>query len=235
MNDAYRRTIALLPKGDASSGEIELLRDDAEIEAARAHASERLASLALPEAWSSVGEVFRDQYISVCRDAVRFPSGRSGTYLRIVPADRPVTPVGVQAVLWTGSAYVLVRNYRHATRRWEWAFPRGFLPEGVLPAEQAVREAREEFGTIVVHDRRLLGSVAPDSGLLATSVEHWLLTVELPRGFSEVGVAAEEHEAIRGARLLRPAEFWVGVAAGDLQDGITLAGFLLAEAVSRVG
>src|SRR5690348_1136041 len=69
-----------------------ILLDPAEIYQVEAYMQQRLIDQGVAKAWatewSQVGIVFRDQYLLVLRDAVRFPDGTLGTYIRFVdPKD----------------------------------------------------------------------------------------------------------------------------------------------------
>lgn len=235
MNTRYWQGLTGLSIGDVGVGEIMLVTDPAGARRIESEAADQREAHGEPREWATIGQVFQDGYLTIFRDAVQFPSGATGTYLRGVPGGDSAAPSGVQVVPWTGRHYLLLRNYRHATRRWEWAFPRGFVPMGVKPEAQALVELSEELGDVSVRGRALLGAAAPDSGLLATQIEHWFLTIESPAFLRRAGAAAEAHEAIAGARLIAPDEMWAELAAGKLTDGITITGFALAEAFRRSG
>lgn len=226
------RRLAALPAGAAAAGEIELLRAPDEIAAAERAAAERLRARGQPAEWSRVGTVFEDQHLAVHRDAVRFPSGALGTYLSVGPPawER----VGVQGVVWDGARYLMLRNFRHATRRWEWSFPRGLVDEDASPREHALREVREELGQLRVRGLTLLGRAAPDSGMLSTEIEHWRVEVAPAERLDQLASDPEAFEAIEGVRAFTPEQLWTLLASGAGLDGIAVTGFALAEAHRRV-
>lgn len=82
-------------------GGIEILTDPAAVEAAG-------------------GVVYQDPYVLLVRDAVRFPDGRTGTYMRSVSAT---AAPGCVILPLLGDRMVLIEHYRHATRSWHWEIP----------------------------------------------------------------------------------------------------------------
>lgn len=148
----------IVPQGDASKGEIEILIDPVKMEQIE-EKSKR-----------DVGIVWRDKYWLWINDAVRFPSGHEGIYARIVWAKALTGSVGVAVMpILPDGRIVLNCNYRHATRSWEIELPRGGINPHETIQEAAKREAREETG-MVVDALVLLGEMPPDTGLTSTIV-----------------------------------------------------------------
>ncbi|MCX4584446.1 NUDIX hydrolase [Streptomyces sp. NBC_01481] len=112
------------------------------------------------------GVVYEDPYVMVLRDPVRFPDGRTGTYIRSIGTT--AEPGCVVLPLLDGEV-VLVEHFRHATRSWLWEVPRGFGTPGLAGEQNAAKELREEIGADV---RELipLGAVHPDSGAVGDRV-----------------------------------------------------------------
>src|SRR5437588_7157470 len=65
-------------------GGFTILMNEAEIREAEATVVQRLQAIGLPAEWAQVGIVYQDQYGMILRDAVRFPSGALGTYIRFI-------------------------------------------------------------------------------------------------------------------------------------------------------
>src|SRR5579883_1473645 len=65
-----------------ADGGILILRDKQEIREAETHVARVLQNQGLPEAWARVGIVYEDPFVLLLRDAVRFPNGTLGTYIR---------------------------------------------------------------------------------------------------------------------------------------------------------
>ncbi len=178
-SEKYFDLLASTPKshgviGNHEKDEIEILLHPISINEAESIAMERLLNKGVtPEhawEWSQVGIVAEDQYLFWIRDAVLFPSGEKGTYDRILWKSALETPPGVAIFPYLADRkIVLILNYRHATRSWELELPRGLLKEGETVRTAAARELQEETG-YHVDDSLLLGTMAVDSGILATVI-----------------------------------------------------------------
>ena len=197
----------------------EILMDEADIRQAESEMRERLTAFGGSPGWAEVGIAFRDQYLMIVRDAVRFSDGSLGTYIRSIDLYPDVVGVVVLPV-WRGQV-LLIRHFRHATRSWHLEIPRGF---GIVAdtAESARRELREEIGATA---SRLvdLGGIHPDAGSGAGRVAMFLAEVE----------AYGEGEALEGITTVIPtavAEFERMIAGGDLSDGFLLAAYARAKA-----
>lgn len=234
-SDDYLEHIAKLPRGDAAAGEIELLGDRPAIEAASASVREELARRGEPASWADIGEVYRDRYLVIYRDAVRFRTGRAGTYIRLAtpaPADDGV--VGVVAVIERADAVghtLFTRNFRHATRRWELELPRGGRPANLSISQAALMEAREETGYAdVIGEPRELGRFVADSGMGGGEIA----VVRIVVGGARAASAIEEAESIDAeVRWLDDGEVVAAIADGRLRDGVTISAWALARAVAE--
>ncbi|WP_093840099.1 NUDIX hydrolase [Streptomyces aidingensis] len=167
---------------------------------------------AAPPPVGPVGVVYADPYIRVLRDPVRFPDGRNGTYIRILPtAESP----GCAVLPLLDGRIVLLENFRHATRSWELEIPRGFGTDGLSGQENALKELREELSARTA-EISPLGAVHPDTGLYAQRVELFLARLE------SIG-EPERAVGIRGVRLVSEAELEGLVREGEVTDGFTLS------------
>ncbi|MGW1073669.1 NUDIX hydrolase [Streptomyces sp. NPDC002537] len=172
-----------------------------------------------------VGVVYADRFVTLVRDAVRFPGGALGLYVRMLST---ATGPGAVILPLTGDhGIVLVEHYRHATRAWHWEVPRGMGEPGATGAETAVRELAEELGTRAT-EVIPLGLVHPDSGLLGDHVELFAARVE----------RTGELDAAEGIRrtVTRP---WPEVAdmidRGDITCAFTIAAFTRARLRGLLG
>ncbi len=198
---------------------VELLLNEKDIRQAETDESKRLKKKGLPASWSKVGVVFEDQYILVIRDAVRFHSGRLGTYIRIL--EKPTSSPGVVIMPRYKEKIVLIRHFRHATRQWHLELPRGFAKSNVSVADNAKRELTEEIGAEAVSLVQL-GTIYANSGLLASPIEVLLAEIE------NIG-RVDGEEGISGYRLCSLNEITELVSTGQITDGITLAAISLAN------
>ncbi|GAA0461086.1 hypothetical protein GCM10009544_24540 [Streptomyces stramineus] len=112
--------------------------------------------------------MYADRFVTLLRDAVRFPGGALGLYVRMM--STAASPGAVILPLLEDDSVVLVEHYRHATRAWHWEAPRGMGAAGATGAESAARELAEELGTEAT-ELLPLGSLHPDTGLIGDHVE----------------------------------------------------------------
>ncbi|HEY3687400.1 MAG TPA: NUDIX hydrolase [Streptosporangiaceae bacterium] len=183
----------------------------------------RMRGAGIPADYGDVGVVYRDDYLWLVRDAVRFPDGRLGSHIRVVPATpragSVVLPVADGA---DGPEVLLVRHFRHAPRAWLWEAPRGFAEPGEEPARTAERELAEELG-LAARTLTHLGTVHPDTGISAAAVEVFLAAVDGPP-------VPDAAEGIDDVRRVSPAELGEWIADGRVSDGFTLSACALARA-----
>src|SRR5713226_3868749 len=108
-------------------------------------------------------------------DRVEFPGGAIGRYNRIVECEGRN---GV-AILPLYSFFVgLVRQFRYPVGSFLWEIPRGFGGDNGT-ARQALKELSEETGIHVGPERLVnLGTIYPNSGLLASEVQLFAVLVE---------------------------------------------------------
>ncbi|WP_439580173.1 NUDIX hydrolase [Elioraea sp.] len=201
-------------------GGIEVLLDPAGIMAVEAEMGRRYAARGLPEAWAEVGIRYRDPYLMLLCDAVRFPGGEIGVHHRVVRAAGDLSGVAMLPRL-PDRRLVLVRHFRHATRAWHWEVPRGGIEPG-FDAEHAARaELAEEIGATVT-SLTPLGAVHGSTGLLGLAVQLYLAEV------STLGAPAL-NEGITELRAFAVAEVEVMVSEGELTDAYSLACLLRAR------
>jgi ADP-ribose pyrophosphatase len=197
----------------------EILLDEADIQRAEQHMAKRLGEAGAPLEWSRVGVAFRDQYVLLLRDAVRYVDGSVGTYIRAVE-PKSAFPGVVVLPLWHGQVLV-IRHFRHATRGWHLEIPRG---SGLAadPRESARRELAEEIGAT---GARLieLGTMYPDTGLTNSRVALFCAEV----------ASYSAPEAIEGITEILPLQverFEEMIDSGELEDGYLLAAYARAKA-----
>jgi ADP-ribose pyrophosphatase len=182
-----------------------ILLDESEMDEAEAFMADQLRRIGAPAEWATVGVVFRDQYLLLVRDAVRYYDGSVGTYIREVVLEPRIVGVAILPV-WQDKV-LLIRHFRHATRAWHLEIPRGF--GSAEDAEQsACQELAEEIGAsgVVLTS---LGEIYPDTGLGNSRVALFYAVVtsygspESMEGISEVlpTPVADFEQMIGGCRL----------------------------------
>lgn len=198
-----------------------ILLDEDKIQQAEAETARRLAARGLPTEWAKVGIVYQDQYLLLLRDAVRFPDGSLGTYIRFV---NPGIAPGVIILPVCQGHVVLLRHFRHATRTWHLEIPRGFGEQGLSSETNARRELGEEIGAAGAGIQlTFLGDVYSDTGMSAAFNKLYYAEIETYR-------EADIHEAIAELQVVPIAEFERLIRNNEITDGLTLSAYAYAKA-----
>lgn len=171
-----------------------------------------------PPGWAEAGVVYCDPWVAVLRDAVTFPDGSVGLHSRVVHLGGEVSGVAVCPRL--GRQIVLIRHFRHATRRWHWEFPRGGR-DGEAPEAAAAREIEEEIAGLIISCQPL-GLVHGATHVLANAVALYLADVEA------IG-EPQRSEGIAAIRLVHGEELAAMIRDGEITDSFTIAAFARAR------
>ena len=144
------------------------------------------------------GVVYQSPYHTLLVDPICRNAGGSISYY---PYERVVPRAGNGVVIIPkiGNQFVLLRQFRHAPRRQQLAFPRGFGEDGLLSSKNAEKELREELHACISKEPVFLGQVSPDSGLTSGCAD--VYCVELDSMEPAVG-----EEGIIGVELLTEEE-----------------------------
>lgn len=196
-------------------GGFTILMDEAEIREAEATVAQRLKAKGLPAEWAQVGIVYQDQYGMILRDAVRFPGGALGTYIRFISgADGATTTIILP--FYQGQV-LLVRRFRHATRTWHLEIPRGFGTRDLSAEDNARSELAKEIGASI--------SRLDSLGLLSTGPE----SVEL---FSAEVMSYREpnaHEGITEIVSVTISELERLIREGQITEAFTIMAYTQAK------
>lgn len=87
--------------------------------------------------------IFKNRYIEIFNDQVRFPSGYEGTYIRVNAPCK--ASVAVLPITSKGKV-VVVKTFRHGMRGWGYEVPKGGVEIGESSEFAALRELKEETG-----------------------------------------------------------------------------------------
>jgi ADP-ribose pyrophosphatase len=174
---------------------------------------DRLEDSGWPREGAQIGVLVEDPYVKIVRDAVEFPDGRKGAYIRILAQRRGVAGVAIMPTF--EGRILLVRHFRHATRDWHWEIPRGYCEEGETPDAAAIRELKEEIGA-EVHQLAPLGTMHPNTGLLEERVQVFAALI------TTLGKVAQ-HDGIAEVRALSHEEVRQMILHGEITDSFTLA------------
>lgn len=90
-----------------------------------------------------IGIVYESHYHLMVVDVVRAKNGSLFAYERLM---NRVMRGAVVIVPYYNGKYILLRQYRHALREYQYGFPRGFGEEGISAKENAGKELWEELG-----------------------------------------------------------------------------------------
>lgn len=195
----YNHSDTLGPFGKASEGEIEIIRDPETIQQIEAQARRK------------TGIVYQDKFWILLNDPVRFPSGKTGIYSRLLWVNSLEGTPGVAVLpILPDGRIALNFNYRHATRSWEIELPRGGINKGESIKEACKREVKEETGKVISH-LEYLGDMTPDSGMTNTVVPIYLAKV-----IAEEASHPEESEAIKAVLAFTIEEIKEGYRKGYL-------------------
>lgn len=165
------------------NGTYEIIYDRKEILSVKKEVYERLYSKSklqglthaqadeLASDFSRIGVVGEDQFWLWIRDAVISPQGYRHTYNRIVwkcGLDRIGGAAVLPILIENGTKKIVLQLvFRHATNSWQIELPRGNSRGNETALDTAKREILEETGYETT-DLLLLGSITPDSGVIAT-------------------------------------------------------------------
>lgn len=162
---------------------------------------------------------YSNRFATIYDDPVVFPDGSEGSYLRIVEAGgKP----GVAMLPVCGDQVGLVLTYRYPLASWEWAIPRGFA-HGDDAGSSARAELLEELGR-EPDDLIPMGTVTPNSGLLAGRVELFLA-----RYATTVAEPIDRNE-IAGVKWITNTELHNEIASAQIVDAFTLSAVTCAQA-----
>lgn len=173
------------------------------------------------------GIVYKSKYHMLCVDPIVNQKGEYFPYERIIPVEGN----GVVMVTMHNGNFVLLRQYRHAPRKEQIAFPRGFAESGMLSIENAKKELCEELHAKFELQKEpvYIGAISPDSGLTSTCANVFLIELSNYQ-------ANEGHEGIQGVIEMSTVQLgeWLRKnrtekkdQAKSFDDGFTMAAYLL--------
>ena len=163
-----------------------------------------------------IGVLYESPFHILVVDLVTDRSGRQFAYERLLKKS---TKSGVVTIAKCEKKFVLIKQFRHAIRDYQYSFVRGFAEDDLSIEENAVKELTEELGANVVSCKRV-GNVIADSGICGASV--CILACELDKINFDFG-----HEGICEYVLMSDKELKSAIASGKITDGFTLAAWAL--------
>lgn len=163
------------------------------------------------------GMVYRSPYNTLLVDPIEngdtfFP------YDRVVPSSGKA---GVVIIPIYQDKLILLRQYRHAPREKQYAFPRGFAEPELTPIENVRKELQEEIGAVILETPELLGRVNADSGLTSSHVYVYCVKIQSYQFDSSI------HEGICNIIEVPLSEMGQWIGNGMTNDGFTLSAYAL--------
>lgn len=162
------------------------------------------------------GLVYRSLWNTLLVDPILSANESFFPYERVLPTSND----GVVMVTKHNNNFILLRQFRHAIRREQYSFPRGFAEPDSTPEENAVRELQEEIGALITKETVPIGRISPDSGL--TSSCAFVFMVEIDEYRKSSG-----HEGIKEIIEVTEAELKELISEGSIDDGFTLGAYQL--------
>jgi ADP-ribose pyrophosphatase len=146
------------------------------------------------------GLIYKDSFMVLLRDAVRFRNGSVGPYIRMIPG---LGRGGAAVLPVVDGKIVLIYHERHATRKKHWEIPRGFAAQDEPLDETARREILEEIGP---HELEIvyLGSIHPDTGVSNVYTPLYLarlagaVHISAKEGIDELKIVSQFHPGCDG-------------------------------------
>ena len=163
-----------------------------------------------------IGVMYKSPYHLFVVDLVYDRFGRYFTYERCIPS---VKKGAVVAVPLYKDCFVLLKQFRHAVRRFQYAFPRGFGEIGISSEENLKKEISEELGADILSFRKL-GSVVSNSGLSSDKADVFCCEITRP-------TLKDGYESIVELEFLNRDELKQWISEEKIEDGFTLSALLL--------
>lgn len=167
----------------------------------------------------TIGVVYNSPYHLMVVDLVYEQEGKYFAYERILPT---VKKGAVVVIPQYHDGFLLLKQYRHALRDYQYAFPRGFGEEGVSAADNVRKELEEELSARI-SEAVFLGTCVADSGVCGDKVNVFSCVVE---DFS----VNEGYEGIFDVIQVSHEELKQWMRSGKLNDGFTLSAYSLLDA-----
>lgn len=166
----------------------------------------------------TIGVVYESPYNIMVVDLVYEKEGCYFAYERLVSAVERGAVVMIPK--YRGS-FILLKQYRHALRDYQYAFPRGFGEKGLTVEQNLRKEMQEEIkGEVTAVE--YLGEVTPDSGVQGSMVSVYACELSAYDNSARTeGICDIIEKDLPQIKSL--------VAEGKITDGFTLAALSLYE------
>uniref|UniRef100_UPI000E545306 NUDIX hydrolase n=3 Tax=Amedibacterium intestinale TaxID=2583452 RepID=UPI000E545306 len=146
-----------------------------------------------------------------------------GKVIGYYPYERllPVVKTGaVVVVTKCRGKFILLKQFRHSIQESQYCFVRGFGELNIAAEDNAMKELREEIGARGIREKKTIGCIAADSGIIGNKVT--VVYVEID-SFSKGNM----HEGIEEILLLNEEEMEKYIVNNKINDGFTLSAYML--------
>lgn len=171
---------------------------------------------------------FGIQYSSKYNTLVVDPiESKNSTQFKYYPYERIIPTCGNGVVMVTrhNNKFLMLKQYRHAPRKVQISFPRGYGEEGILSVDNAKKELFEEIGATEISEPIFIGNIAPDSGLTSSCVSVYIIYVEEYITTKEEGILETvEYSIEQFERLLQDS---IKGKKDSFDDGFSIAAYSL--------
>lgn len=160
----------------------------------------------------NIGVVYDSPYNMMVVDLVYNDKEDYYTYERVIPK---VQNGAVVIIPKYNGKYVLLKQYRHAIRDYQYAFPRGFAEAGISAEDNVRKELFEEIGA-KTSNIKYLGNVIADSGLMGNKVSVYECEIN-------EYIKKEKNEGIVEVIEVTSRQLIDMIDSNELDDGFTLS------------
>ena len=164
------------------------------------------------------GVIYQSSFNTLIVDPIE-KDGHYFSYERIMPSSMKS---GITIIVKHDNKFVLLKQSRHALRRAQYGFVRGFSECGD-PIEDVKRELKEELSVSekdFVSQPKRIGQITPDSGL--TTSETGVYLVNISHFSPQIG-----HEGITEVFAITDNQLERWIRENRIDDGFTIAAYLL--------
>lgn len=167
----------------------------------------------------SIGTIYQDPYIKLVKDAVCFPNGNTGTYIRLMDPEKTHRGSVILPIVKETGEVVLLRHWRYAPQEWAIEAPRGFGKIDMNSQSNAISELREET-SLTVNTLIPMGSVQPDNGLFDKEVDIYAAMID---SIDLKPSCHDQIEMIEEFLICSKAELCAMIQENVIKDAFTLS------------
>ena len=171
----------------------------------------------------TIGMLYRSRFNTLLVDLVRNKDGSAFAFERLV---QTATGQGVVGVPVYQGKFILLRQFRHSMRSFQYAFPRGYGENDQTAVQNVRKELSEEVGA-TVGEVTPLGEVVANSGISGDRVRVFkceILSYEPKVGYEEIVDIA----VLTGGEILD----WL--KSGRIDDGFSLSAVAFMKACGQI-